>query len=329
MMRLGGTTILAVMSLGCVLAGAGCASGRSAAAPAAVRPASTPSAAPTPTPSSVLQYQLPLAAYQLTALQNAEEDYLAQRLEQLCLGKLGFSFLPGLSEKAIAQGVRITDEFESRLYGVSDPVAVRTYGYHLPSWAQGTGKPVSAADLGAAEWAALTGNGPAPAGRPVPWGGCSGQAEHELQQAGINATTQRSGGSDLSTLAGSAQLASFEHAQSSPPVRAVFARWSACMRRYGDHYATPFTAAADPRWTRSATPSRLEIQTAGHDIGCKFRANVLGVEFVVVSRYQDQAITARAAAFAQVKKIIASEALGLRRLMASLPTQPGQNAAPS
>jgi hypothetical protein len=316
--RLGGTTILAAMSLGCVLAGTGCASGGSAAAPAAVRQASTPSA--TPTPSSVLQYQMPIAAYQLTPLQNAEEDYLAQRLEQLCLGKLGFSFLPGLSEKVIAQGVRITDEFESRLYGVSDPVAVRTYGYHLPSWVQGTGKPESAADLGTAEWAALTGKGPAPAGRPVPRGGCSGQAERELQQAGINAPAQQSGGSDPSTLAGSVQLASFERAQSSSPVRAVFARWSACMRGYGDHYATPFTAAADPRWTRSATPSRLEIQTAEHDIGCKLRVNVPGVEFAVVSRYQHQAITARAAAFAQAKKIIASEALGLRRLMASVPT---------
>jgi hypothetical protein len=316
--RLGETTILAAMSLGWVLAGTGCASGGSAALPAAARPASTPSAAPAPTPSSVLQYQLPIAAYQLTPLQSAEEDYLAQRLEQLCLGKLGFSFLPGLSEKAIAQGVRITDEFETRLYGVSDPVAVRTYGYHLPSWVQGMGEPESAAELGAAERAALTGKGPASVGRPVPRGGCSGQAERELQQAGINAPAQQSGGSDPSTLAGSVQLASFERAQSSPPVHAVFVRWSACMRGYGDHYATPFTAAADPRWTRSATPSWLEIQTAEHDIGCKLRVNVLGVEFAVVSRYQGQAITTRAAAFAQAKKVIATQAQGLRRLMASI-----------
>lgn len=327
MKRLGETTILVAMSLGCVLAGAGCASGGSAAAPAALRPASTPSA--TPTPSSVLEYQLPVAAYELTPQQIAEEDYLAQRLEQLCLGKLGFSFLPGLSAKVIAQGVRITDEFESRLYGVSDPVAVRTYGYHVPAWVQGTGKPAGAADLGTAEWAALTGKGPAPAGRPVPRGGCSGQAERELLQAGINASAQQSGGSDPSTLASSVQLASFERAQSSPPVHAVFARWSACMRGYGDHYATPFTAAADPRWTRSATPSRLEIQIAEHDIGCKLRVNVLGVEFAVVSRYQDQAITARAAAFAQARKIIASDALGLRRLMASVTSATPSPPAPT
>jgi hypothetical protein len=267
-----------------------------------------------------LQYQLPLAAYQVTPLQDAEENYLAQRLEQLCLGKLGFRFLPGLSEKVIAQSVRITDEFETRLYGVSDPEAIRTYGYHLPSWVQGSGKPESAAQLGTAEWAALTGKGLVPAGRPVPPGGCSGQAERELQQAGINAATQQSGGSDPSTLASSVQLSSFERAQSSPPVRAVFARWSACMRGFGDHYATPFTAAGDPRWTHSATASPLEIETAEHDIACKLRVNVLGVEFAAVSRYQDQAIAARAAAFAQAKKVIASEALGLGRLMASIPT---------
>jgi hypothetical protein len=321
--RLGGITILAAMSLGCVLASTGCTSEGGATGSAAARPVATPSAvrmpSGTPTPSSVLQYPLPLAAYQLTPLQNAEENYLGERLEQLCLGKLGFSFLPGLSGEAVAQGVRITDEFESRLYGVSDPVAARAYGYNLPAWVQGTGKPESAAELGTAELAALTGKGPAPAGRAVPRGGCLGQAERELQQAGISASAQQSGGSDPSTLASSAQLASFERAQSSPPVRAVFARWSACMRGYGDHYATPFTAAADPRWTRSATPSRLEIQTAEHDIGCKLRVNVLGVEFAVVSRYQDQAITARARAFAQAKKIIASEARGLRRLMASVP----------
>jgi hypothetical protein len=272
------------------------------------------------TPSSVLRHRLPIAAYQLTPLQNAQEDYLVQRLEQLCMGKLGFSFLPGLSEKVIAQGVRITGEFQSRLYGISDPVAIRTYGYHLPSWVQGSGKPVSAAELGAAGWAALTGKGPAPAGRAVPRGGCSGQAERELARAGIIATMQQSGGSDPSTLAGGVQLASFEHAQSSPPVRAVFARWSACMRGYGDHYATPFTAAADPRWTHSARPSQPEIRTAEHDIGCKRRVNVLGVEFAVVSRCQDQAITAHAPAFAQAKNVITHETLGLRRLMASVPT---------
>jgi hypothetical protein len=46
---------------------------------------------------------------------------------------------------------------------------------------------------------------------------------------------------------------------------------------------------------------------------------VLGVEFAAVSRYQDQAITAHAAAFAQAKKVIVREALGLRRLMATVP----------
>jgi hypothetical protein len=267
----------------------------------------------------VLEYQLPLAAYQLTPLEDAEEGYLAQRLEQLCLGRLGFSFLPGLSRKAIAESVRITDEFESRLYGVSDLVAVRTYGYQLPAWVQGSGKAVSIGRLGTAERAALTGEGTTRAGRPVPRDGCGGQAERELQQAGVNAITQQSGGSDPSALVGSIQLSSFDQAQSSPLVRAVFARWSACMRSYGDHYATPFSAAADPRWTRSATPSRLEIETAEHDISCKLRVNVLGVEFAVVSRFQDQAIAAHAAAFAQARNVIVSEALGLHRLMASVP----------
>jgi hypothetical protein len=92
------------------------------------------------------------------------------------------------------------------------------------------------------------------------------------------------------------------------------------MRGYGDHYTTPFTAAADPRWTRSATASRLEILTAEHDIGCKLRVNVLGVEFAAVSRYEDQAITARAAAFARARKIIIMETRGLRQLMAKVPT---------
>jgi hypothetical protein len=319
--RLGETAILVALSLGCVLAGTGCASGDSTAV--AVRPAATPSAvrmpSATPTPSSVLQYQLPLAAYQLTPRQNAELEYLTQRMEQACLGKLGFSFLPGLSDKAITQAVRITDEFESRLYGVSDPVAARTYGYHLPTWVQGPGKPISTAQLGPAEAAALTGKGPAPAGQGVPQGGCAGQTQRELQHAGIGGLAQQSGGSNPSALAASAQLASFEHAQSSPPVRAVFARWSACMRSYGDRYSTPFNAAGDPRWTRRATPSPLEIRTTEHDISCKRRVNVLGVEFAAVSRYQDQAITAHAAAFAQAKKIIIGEALGLRRLMAAVP----------
>ncbi len=280
-------------------------------------------AVPIPTPSSMAQLALPVAAYELTDQQSAEEQYLELRLAQVCMSRAGFRYLPGLSAGSIADDVKIEREFDSRRYGVSDLAVVARYGYHLPAWVTGPGIPVSPGSLPRAERAALVGVGTgvaggssaaaagahSRAGGPPP-GGCLGWSDSQLAAAGVNAE-----GSSASQLAAQIQQQGFEQAQSDPRVRAVFAAWSACMRVLGYRYATPFAAAEDPRWNMAVPASLGEIATAKADVACKMRVNVLGVEFAVESDYENAAIAADAGTLAQTKAEDASQARGLSRLL--------------
>jgi hypothetical protein len=289
----------------------GCASSHSAQPVAAVA---------TPTLSSVLEARLPIAAYELTASQSAEENYLQQQLRQSCMREFGFDLLPGLSTKVISQGIRVTQEVESRRYGVTNPVDARTYGYHLPTWIVGSAPPATVASLPPAERSVFIGTAKTYRGRPIPTGGCFTQAADELAQAGIGAATQSSGGSDPSALVGQIRRTDFERAQSDPRVLAVFARWSACMRSNGYSYRTPFDANGDRRWSTSAPPGALEIQIAEHDVSCKLLVNLLGVEFAVESDYENADIATNAAAMAAVKTEVADEAASIARTMAQYAT---------
>ena len=272
--------------------------------------------------SSMAQLQLPIAAYELTDQQSAEEDYLGLRLTQVCMSRAGFKFLPGLSAGYIADDVRIQREFESRRYGVSDLTVVTRYGYHLPGWITGPGTPDSLASLPRAEQAALAGTDPADRSSGAaasghgrtgpPAGGCLDWSNNELAAAGI------SPGSGASEVVAQIRQESFVKAQSDPRVRAVFAAWSACMRSHGYHYSSPFTAAADSRWTTASSASPAEITTAETDVACKSRANVLGVEFAVESDYENAAIANNnnTAALAQAKAAANIQGRSLNRLMA-------------
>src|SRR5579871_2517155 len=135
-------------------------------------PASAP--VPTPTPASMAQLQLPLAAYQLSNAQLSEEQYLVYLLEKRCMARLGFQFLPGLTSNYDAAGTRILDEFDSRVWGVSDPTVVRQYGYHLPAWVQGSARPQSIGSLPAAARLARTGEVTQGGGAASASGGAAG-----------------------------------------------------------------------------------------------------------------------------------------------------------
>jgi hypothetical protein len=293
---------------------AGCSAAQStASAPADPAPTAV-STAPVPVPvtDSVLSPRLPILGYEPTPTQAAEITYLTQRIPQECMREFGFSYDPSLSASAVEQQVRIAAEFETRRYGVSDLSAVRTYGYSLPTWTAGSAPAVTLAQLPAGEDAVLHGTVKTYDHRPVPRGGCLEQAEQQLVADGISPQAQQSGDSSPANLAASIQQSSWERAQSNPKVRAVFAKWSACMSTYGDHYATPYAAAGDPRWTK-VTP--LEIQTAEHDVACKRRVNLLGVEFAVNADYQNAAIAKNVLALTQLKDQLASQLASLRYLM--------------
>jgi hypothetical protein len=151
-------------------------------------------------------------------------------------------------------------------------------------------------------------------GQAVPQGGCSTSAVSQLAQRGIDLPAAQPNDSDAESLVAQIQTNSFEQAQSDPRVLTVFGEWSACMRANGDDYQSPFAAAGDPRWG-TAAPTAPEIGTAEHDLACKLRVNLSGVESVVVSEYQNAAITENAPALAAAKERIAGQAVALQFAM--------------
>jgi hypothetical protein len=284
------------------------------------RAVATPAPVPTPILSGTAQLRLPITSYELSDTQSAEAEYLGQLYAQECMHGFGFEYLPGLSISSIAQNSRITAELNSRRYGVSDPTAAATYGYHIPSWARSAAAPTPFPRPGDPEFRVLTGQ---PAGRyhgrPVPAGGCLGQASGRLTAADIDTGAQASGGPDQSALVQQIASQGFARAQADRRVRTVDARWTACMRSHGYAYATPFQAAN--HWNLNAPVSTTEIQTAEHDIACKRQVNLIGVEFAVESDYENADIARNAQVLANARTEIAADAAGLRRLMANVKDQ--------
>lgn len=314
-------TVLTALGALSALLLAGCsAAGPAAALPAPRATATAKAAQPVAQiPASVLngaaQPSLPIAAYQPTPALAAQAKYLDERMAQVCMQKFGIDYDPALSAAMTTQSVRIDQEFQSRMYGVSDPVAVHTYGYHLPSWTQGSAAPELVSAFPPAELSVLEGTAAAYHGQAIPQGGCRGWAASQLSQHGIDPSTGLPDDTAADTLVGQIQTNTFDQAQSDPRVLKVFAAWSACMRTHGDDYQTPFTAAADPHWT-SGAPTAREIAVAEQDVTCKSQVNLLNVEYTVVSGYQNAAINRSAAVLSPLKAQLGTEATTLAQLTA-------------
>lgn len=158
-----------------------------------------------------------------------------------------------------------------RRYGITDLASAKRYGYRVP--AEPRRDVPDRASGGPAETSALTGHGRRTVrGRPIPEGGCIGEAGRAL------------GGSPDAGLAQRLSFASYDRSRRDSRVRAVVARWSRCMAARGYDYRGPLDPPADPRFTGKA--DRGQIRTAVADIGCKDRANVVGVWSAVESAYQ-------------------------------------------
>jgi hypothetical protein len=87
-------------------------------------------------------------------------------------------------------------------------------------------------------------------------------------------------------------------ANGDPRVRAVDARWHACMAKSGYSYRTPIDAMGDPRWAPGTTEAtarrgtqRLQMAVAVADAGCQQQVNFAGTRLAVLAGYQDQLIS--------------------------------------
>lgn len=269
---LGSRSIATIMASAFVVLLCGC----SAASSAGGGPAPAP--VPVPTPTSAAQLSYPISAYEFSAMQQSEWQYVDSLLVKQCMAQRGFRIYQTLNSGYVAQAVRITDEFVSRVWGLSDVVTAREFGYHLPPWVAGAAKPQ-----------ALSG-GSAPGAQTE---ACIGQAGRRLAAAGAGS------GEQASQLVGQIESESFFRARADRRVRAVFAKWSTCMGRYGYSYRDPFQAAA--AFDLSHPTTRTEIQTAVRDVTCARQVNVLGVAYAVQSDYQNALIEKYAVQLAAIK----------------------------
>ena len=242
--------------------------------------------------------RLPLDDFALTGAQSSELYYLSLLFMKTCMTGERFRYLPDLNPAEVAIGAKITAELDSRLWGITDLVAAREYGYHLPPWTNGPGVPQTVGGMSVAERQA--------------YGQCRTRTLQELAADTLSQTSQ---------LVAGLQEDSWNLAESSSGMRAAFARWSACMKTHGYSYPDPIQAAADARLANPKTGAPLavtgpEIKTAVADIDCKRSTGLLGVAYSVEAAIQNRLIRQYASELAGIKAQVHAQAAELARLAA-------------
>jgi hypothetical protein len=252
-----------------------------------------PPVGPVPTMLSIVDVPLPVQAYLATEEQLDRVALAEVALVRACLARFGFPY----DVTPVPSGAYGPASLTDRRYGITDLDLARTDGYGLGPRDPGLATRPAKPDLGPEGEAVLSGQGPSEVrGRPVPEGGCIGEAGRGL--TGPRASTaDLYRGTEL-------QLTSFAQSRVDSRVKSAFAAWSACMAGAGYRYADPLAAAADPAFIRPLDQHEIDVATT--DIGCKASTNLVGVWFTVESAYQQRAIDADPSGFAATRAALAA-----------------------
>jgi len=240
--------------------------------------------------ADVRTVSLPLDEYRNTHAEGIAraESILANK----CLRTLGITYaLPvAAPPTTLISGV-------SRRYGLADSAEAATRGYHLPEGAgpqagPGSG-PQEEAPVSPEVESALTGRGQnSIGGKPIPEGGCLGQARATLAEGapaqGEPMLAERLAGEALQRTNGDSRVA------------AKNAEWSACMKGAGFNYADPMKTISDPAFAGDS-PSPAEIATAKADVACKDKVGLVATMVQVETAYQQRALEANAEVLKSVK----------------------------
>ena len=270
-----------VAALSCM--STGCTSAQRAAAP--------PQVGAIPMLDSTRDQKLPIEKYLISPQENARIEGARSALMTSCMKRFGFNFKPETPD------YRQKWNQTSHRYDPTDPSLAATRGYHGPQ--RRTQEEVHPSQIPLSlDFEAVLGHGmgaptrpgmaPRPAdgkyhGIPIPKGGCMGEAEGKLTGGG--------GIIQDSPAAVDININDYVRSMADGRLKAVFVKWSACMKAKGYSYPTPPAAIKDPRWN-TATPSRRELATASADVTCKQQNNVVGTWFAVEAAYETQDIRA-------------------------------------
>ena len=237
--------------------------------------AGAPSVAPEPqfTDNPVPAGEVPLSPYSPTTLEQFTISKAETILVHQCMQEMGFKYTLNQITPAADLGQDAINK--SRLYGISDPAAVATYGYSRPPGP----RPPETFDASGQpdEFAKVYGNVDnsdfSPGwyqGKLIPVGGCLGKARQQLW--GSPSALQHV------TFAGELAAEALYASQESPQYKQALADWVKCMSvagypvKPGFNIANPFNikTSADG----STPPSPTEVKKAQADLACRTKVSL-------------------------------------------------------
>jgi hypothetical protein len=256
---------------------------------------------------------LPLDAYGLGTKEYGTVTRAAWHLARACLRRFGSEYT--LPEAALTSSAPNFEHPNERRYGLYDPESAGVRGYNVAPEQRPPIENVrtfawnpSEAELLLVRGPGAGATGPPPPldleGRPLPDGGCRGEADRIL-----------AGGAPVpanDNLPNELAHELFKKAEADSRVRAAMVQWSGCMARAGYTYATIWEPN-DRRWPEEA--SEEEIATAKADVRCKRETNLVGTWFTVETAYQQQVIDERAEELAAVQTYSRSLAANAARVL--------------
>ncbi|WP_157530267.1 hypothetical protein [Microtetraspora niveoalba] len=239
---------------------------------------------------------LPLDAYQLTHEDQARVQRARFALIRDCMRRFRIDFRGPSTEP-------VTYPRNASYIDLLDRDQVEKYGYAAPP---GQAEEAAAAQTGIRtgysvtdeQFFVLEGKVKRYRGTPVPPGGCFAEADGVLNQGakGVPPAESARKFNDDEMLTFSYDAADL--AWKDPRVRAAERSWSACMKEAGFDYATPADAMGDRRWAVTAADdhiekprgTRVEIETAVADAGCRLDTGYYGVRRAVYTDHHNRVI---------------------------------------
>jgi hypothetical protein len=276
---------------------------------------------------SVHAAALPLDAYHLSDAQEAQRVNQGILMTRACMRSFGLSYLPHYTDrtKIITATFAV---YNSRRYGISDPVAASKFGYHLPpeptttsSSDDGDRADTSPMTMPLDKRRVFTGTSSSTAktpdaaasagtyhGKTIPAGGCFGQTHRTLLD---NPTPDAAKTNELA-----AQLNhdAFTKTLHDHKALTADAAWQQCMAAKGyPRYATPLAASASFNLNNPVT--KPEIRTAVADVACQQQVKYVQTLTTIEAGYQKSAIAQHTAALAPLKAQVAKRTTALRKAL--------------
>ncbi|MEU5439010.1 hypothetical protein AB0G73_37555 [Streptomyces sp. NPDC020719] len=235
------------------------------------------------TPSDALP-TFPIEEYLPKRSEDGQLKVAAESLIRVCMSDFGFKYMGReISGKTLSSQENGTNK--PRRYGVVDIKVAESYGYHpadMPIRENATepsGPGMSDAEnrvfIGDGDPSSGVKPGDKYSGKPIPRGGCAGQAAETL------------GTNQLGRTAKQINNISFARSMENNAVKTVFRKWSSCMAAQGYKFDSPMRAL-EQSLTSQVTAS--EVAMAKADVNCKRKVNLVGVWFTVESEIQKELI---------------------------------------